>query len=301
MVAGKLGRDALLETALIYTYGGYYTRKIINHQAKQNSIENFQIKYLQIIIITNHFHQQEQTESGRIRKYRRLNSNHYPAESAFNFYVNNKITECLEGTVNIKAARENFYTKLFQHTNLPRNYSFAPIIRKINQIIKRYTQQQFPIIYTNKDKKRIEFLPYPSYHHTPKSTINISSTGTSTSNTTSTFEQFPFQSKQKKAELLGPYVIVIDQLPINLIAEPIQQPLQLPSQQNQQPPQQPPQPPNLDPIVYVPIAKLDNFTGKEDDAQVWLNNVKKAITANRWNDARAMQVIFYFFKDTTNS
>ncbi|KAG9288189.1 hypothetical protein G9A89_020495 [Geosiphon pyriformis] len=78
------------------------------------------------------------------------------AKSAFNFYVNNKITKCLGGTVNIEAVRENFYTELFQHTNLPRNYSFAPIIKEINQIIERYTQQQFPITYTDKDKGRLQ-------------------------------------------------------------------------------------------------------------------------------------------------
>ncbi|KAG9305841.1 hypothetical protein G9A89_006252 [Geosiphon pyriformis] len=38
-------------------------------------------------------------------------------------------------------------------------------------------------------KHQIEFLPYLSYHHTPGSTINITLAGT----------------KQKKAELLGPY------------------------------------------------------------------------------------------------
>ncbi|KAG9287488.1 hypothetical protein G9A89_023860 [Geosiphon pyriformis] len=38
-------------------------------------------------------------------------------------------------------------------------------------------------------------------------------------------------------------------------------------------------------MVYVQIAKLDNFTGKKDDTQVWLNNVEKAITANGWNDS----------------
>ncbi|KAG9286112.1 hypothetical protein G9A89_010126 [Geosiphon pyriformis] len=150
----------------------------------------------------------------------RLNSNHYPAESAFNFYVNDKITECLEETVNIKAARENFYTELFQHTNLPRNYSFAPIIREINQTIEKYTQQQFPITYTDKGKgklqtpavilkeiqlptwkkQRIESSPYLLYHHTPGSTINILLAGASTPNATLTFEQIPFQSKQKKKQ-----------------------------------------------------------------------------------------------------
>ncbi|KAG9304295.1 hypothetical protein G9A89_019857 [Geosiphon pyriformis] len=54
-------------------------------------------------------------------------------------------------------------------------------------------------------------------------------------------------------------------------------------------------------MVYAPIAKLDNFTGKEDDAQVWLNNVEKAIAANGWNNVRAMQAILYFLKDTANS
>ncbi|KAG9287824.1 hypothetical protein G9A89_017419 [Geosiphon pyriformis] len=41
-------------------------------------------------------------------------------------------------------------------------------------------------------------------------------------------------------------------------------------------------------MAYAPITKLDNFTGKKDDAQIWLNNVEKAITANRWNDAQAI-------------
>ncbi|KAG9299256.1 hypothetical protein G9A89_013904 [Geosiphon pyriformis] len=30
-------------------------------------------------------------------------------------------------------------------------------------------------------------------------------------------------------------------------------------------------------MAYTPIAKLKKFTGEEDDAQVWLNDVEKAI------------------------
>ncbi|KAG9286819.1 hypothetical protein G9A89_012369 [Geosiphon pyriformis] len=30
-------------------------------------------------------------------------------------------------------------------------------------------------------------------------------------------------------------------------------------------------------MAYAPIAKLDNFTSEEDDAQIWLNDVEKAI------------------------
>ncbi|KAG9302633.1 hypothetical protein G9A89_007337 [Geosiphon pyriformis] len=54
-------------------------------------------------------------------------------------------------------------------------------------------------------------------------------------------------------------------------------------------------------MAYAPITKLDNFTGEEDDAQVWLNAIEKAITANGWNNAQAMQAIPYFFKDTADS
>ncbi|KAG9288291.1 hypothetical protein G9A89_021322 [Geosiphon pyriformis] len=54
-------------------------------------------------------------------------------------------------------------------------------------------------------------------------------------------------------------------------------------------------------MAYAPITKLDNFIGEKDDAQVWLNDIEKTITANGWNDTWAMQAIPYFLKDTTNS
>ncbi|KAG9288847.1 hypothetical protein G9A89_012176 [Geosiphon pyriformis] len=57
----------------------------------------------------------------------------------------------------------------------------------------------------------------------------------------------------------------------------------------------------IDLMAYAPIAKLDNFISKENDTQVWLNNVEKTITANRWNDAWAIQAILYFLKDTADS
>ncbi|KAG9306874.1 hypothetical protein G9A89_002543 [Geosiphon pyriformis] len=322
------------ETVLVYTYEKYHTRRIINSQAEQAIEETTdkltQLKNLQIIIVTNHFvhqHQQKQTK--------RLNSNHYPAKSAFNFYVNDKITECLEETVNIEAARENFYTELFQHTNLPRNYSFTLIIREINQTIERYTQQQFFITYADKGKERlqilakqrIEFPPYLSYHHTLGSTINISSAGMSTPNATSTFGQFIFQNfgisdpwevmeseKEEEEETEDQkftYQNLITENPefetpnlqnqqnLNLVNSEVETlNIQTPPTQDNQNPNlinqpnlpPPPQPPNLDPMAYAPITKLDNFTSKEDDTQVWLNDVKKAIIVNGWNDTQAILI-----------
>ncbi|KAG9292518.1 hypothetical protein G9A89_002153 [Geosiphon pyriformis] len=143
-----------------------------------------------------------------------LNNNYFPVESVFNFYVNNKITDCLRETVNIESTKENFYTELFQHTSLPRNYSFTLIIKEINQTIEKYTQQQFPITYADKGKgklqtpakkTRVESPTNPSYYYTPESAINISSADASTLNMTSIFGRFLFQSKQRKEDLLGPY------------------------------------------------------------------------------------------------
>ncbi|KAG9303563.1 hypothetical protein G9A89_018459 [Geosiphon pyriformis] len=266
-----------------------------------------------------------------------LNSNHYPAKSVFNFYVNNRITECLGGTVNIEAARKNFYTELFQYTNLPKNYSFAPIIREINQTIERYTQQQFPIIYADKSKGRIQTpaatpkeIQLPRIRSPPpqldfgittpwelseekkeEKSEDQEFTYQNPITENSEVETLNFQAQQSlnldnleietpnhqrqnnpNPELSNqqnlPLVIVINQPPIN--PPPQQQPLQ-----------QPPQQSNLDPMAYAPITKLDNFTGKEDNAQVWLNDVEKTITANRWNDVRTLQAIPYFLKNTTDA
>ncbi|KAG9299625.1 hypothetical protein G9A89_020796 [Geosiphon pyriformis] len=277
----------------------------------------------------------------------------------------------------IGANHLGFAKSLFQHYsfNFYVNEKISSLLRTpINKEIEHHTQQRYPITYTSKGKgklqtpavtprkiqppawkkNRVESPSNPSYHYTPGSAINISSTDMFPSTVTSPFGQFSFQNfgisdpweaaesekeeeelqdqeftyqhpitknpevetlniqtwqqlenpenenlniqmppnqRNQNPELINqqnlPPVIVIDQLPINPIAEPIQQPLQLPPQQpgQQQLLQQPPQPPNLDPIIYAPITKLDNFMGKENDTQIWLNNVEKTIAANGWNDA----------------
>ncbi|KAG9293974.1 hypothetical protein G9A89_019312 [Geosiphon pyriformis] len=155
----------------------------------------------------------------------RLNHNHILVESAFNFYVNEKIAYLLGTPVNIESTREAFYSKLIQNTNLSTNHNFASIIMKINKKIDHHTQQKYSITYMSKGKgklqtlavipkriqpptwkkTRVEFPTNPSYYYKLRSTINIIYTGMTTSNITSTFGRFPFQSKQKKTELLGLY------------------------------------------------------------------------------------------------
>ncbi|KAG9290891.1 hypothetical protein G9A89_011041 [Geosiphon pyriformis] len=127
--------------------------------------------------------------------------------------------------MNTESARKTFYKKLIQNTNLPTNHNFASIITKINKEIEHHTQQRYPITYTSKGKRklqtpavtpqkiqppawkknRVEFPSNPSYHYTSGSAINILSTDAFSSTVTSAFGQFPFQSRQRKTELLGPY------------------------------------------------------------------------------------------------
>ncbi|KAG9286357.1 hypothetical protein G9A89_014523 [Geosiphon pyriformis] len=96
---------------------------------------------------------------------------------------------------------------------------------EINKKIEHHIQQKYSITYASKGKEKlqtpavipkriqpptwkktkVESPTNPSYHYTPRSAINITSTGAATSNTISAFGQFPFQSKQKKTELLKPY------------------------------------------------------------------------------------------------
>ncbi|KAG9304599.1 hypothetical protein G9A89_020163 [Geosiphon pyriformis] len=53
-------------------------------------------------------------------------------------------------------------------------------------------------------------------------------------------------------------------------------------------------------MAYASITKIEKFTGKENDAQIWLNDIEKAITANGYNDNRALQTIPYFLQNTAN-
>ncbi|KAG9303491.1 hypothetical protein G9A89_018387 [Geosiphon pyriformis] len=185
----------------------------------------------------------------------------------------------------------------------------------------------------------------------------------STSNATSAFGRFPFQSKQKKKDLLELYSEIVSSWEIteleeeqeieeeeesedqeftyqNLILENpeietlnfqtqpnldnqendtlnIQTPpnqnnlnpesIQPLNQQNQQLPSVLPQQqqqlllPQQQQMAYAPITKLDKFNDEEDNVQVWLNDIVKAITANNWDNTRAIQVISYFLQDTADA
>ncbi|KAG9288617.1 hypothetical protein G9A89_006718 [Geosiphon pyriformis] len=270
-----------------------------------------------------------------------LTNNSWPTELAFNCYVNERIVYHLRDQRNPEFTFNNFFSELLQSTTLPQNYLFALLITEINRKIEKYTKQRFLITFADKDKGRLQTpagtpkqIQLPtwkkqrfdspvnlSYYHTPRSTINIINTATTSA--TTPLNRIPFQSKQKKTELLRTYGDYFERFKLqspmpseiqlsppqpdfgavssweitdseekkssdwkvnkqNLILEhseiktPVNQTLE--NQNNQNPDQSHP---NLDPMAYAPIAKLKKFTGKKDDAQVWLNNVEKAIATNR--------------------
>ncbi|KAG9305545.1 hypothetical protein G9A89_003608 [Geosiphon pyriformis] len=54
-------------------------------------------------------------------------------------------------------------------------------------------------------------------------------------------------------------------------------------------------------MAYWDIAKLEKFSGKEDNTYSWIADTEKAITANSWNDDHTVQALLFFLTETTNS
>ncbi|KAG9299287.1 hypothetical protein G9A89_013935 [Geosiphon pyriformis] len=53
-------------------------------------------------------------------------------------------------------------------------------------------------------------------------------------------------------------------------------------------------------IVYRDIAKLEKFSGEEDNAYFWIVDTEKAITANSWNNDRTVQALLFFLTRTAD-
>ncbi|KAG9284633.1 hypothetical protein G9A89_004675 [Geosiphon pyriformis] len=261
-----------------------------------------------------------------------LNPNHILVESAFNFYVNERIAYLLGTATNTELARETFYNELIQNSSLPTNYNFTSIITEINKKIEHYIQQRYPIIYASKGKRklqtpavtlqriqpptwkkhRIELPTNLLYYYIPRSIINIAAVGFQSPlsqpdfGTTSPWEVTESEGEQEKEEKEkseNQKFTYQNPIPENPEFETPNQPLQQLIQHPQQPIQQPPVLPlqQQQPMAFAPIAKLKKFTGKENNTQAWINNIAKAITANNWDDQRALQAIPYFLQNTTDS
>ncbi|KAG9291717.1 hypothetical protein G9A89_012002 [Geosiphon pyriformis] len=54
-------------------------------------------------------------------------------------------------------------------------------------------------------------------------------------------------------------------------------------------------------MAYRDIAKLEKFSGEEDNTYSWIMNAKKAITTNSWNNDHTIQVLPFFLTRTANS
>ncbi|KAG9291016.1 hypothetical protein G9A89_012888 [Geosiphon pyriformis] len=54
-------------------------------------------------------------------------------------------------------------------------------------------------------------------------------------------------------------------------------------------------------MAYQDIAKLEKFSGKEDNTYSWITDAEKAITANSWDNDHTIQTLSFFLTRTTNS
>ncbi|KAG9287515.1 hypothetical protein G9A89_023887 [Geosiphon pyriformis] len=136
---------------------------------------------------------------------------------------------------NTKSIRETFYNELIQNSSLPTNYNFASIITEINKEIEHHTQQRYPITYTSKGKGKLQ---------TPAVILKRI--------------QPPTWKKHRVKSPTNPsyHYTLGNAINIALTGTFTSNATSTLSQQ-----------PNIDPMAYVPIAKLDNFTGEEDDTR----------------------------------
>ncbi|KAG9306623.1 hypothetical protein G9A89_004820 [Geosiphon pyriformis] len=226
-----------------------------------------------------------------------LNSNYYLTESAFNYYINNKITDCLRGTVNI---------------------DFTPIITEINQTIERYMQQQFPITYADKGKRKIqtptatlkgiqvESLTAPSYHYIPEKLSEEEEEG-------SEDQGFTYQNPISENSEFRTLNVQTPQNP-NIKNLEIETP-NIRTQQNQKNQNfdlinQPNIPPNIvidhppiDPIVK-PIQQttlaIITATTTAIAATTTTKRKPNGLRIHHQDDTRALQAISYFLKEITD-
>ncbi|KAG9290497.1 hypothetical protein G9A89_002472 [Geosiphon pyriformis] len=53
-------------------------------------------------------------------------------------------------------------------------------------------------------------------------------------------------------------------------------------------------------MAYQDIAKLEKFSGEENNTYSWIMDAKKAITANGWNNDHTIQALLFFLSRTAN-
>ncbi|KAG9306655.1 hypothetical protein G9A89_004202 [Geosiphon pyriformis] len=132
--------------------------------------------------------------------------------------INKESLFIIQKTPYQKPSNHHYYqTQIaFEHQVMGLLFDLKPQIITCNNVNKKITDflgrpLQTPVA-TSKEiqlpmwkKQKFKSFLHPSYHYMSKSTINISLANASTSNMISAFGQLPFQSKQKKTELLGTY------------------------------------------------------------------------------------------------
>ncbi|KAG9295158.1 hypothetical protein G9A89_006139 [Geosiphon pyriformis] len=217
-------------------------------------------------------------------------------------------------------------------------YTIAETLRIINIDIKYYVAQQFPQVqqpvesdleeYKNESnnpitaqakstvnkkprisQSRIVFNPPPETHWTKSLGEygslfgNLTPAAGQTEGNPSTWEQPPIQNLAESASLLIEETAILQLIGLsNKEKQPALAPREHLNMRTPIPLNITSNTPPINQIMaYRDIAKLEKFSGEEDNAYSWIADAEKAITANGWNNNCTVQALPFFLTRTANS
>ncbi|KAG9304325.1 hypothetical protein G9A89_019887 [Geosiphon pyriformis] len=249
------------------------------------------------------------------------------AESDFCNYINAKINCLLGHATDTRRLGEQIHQSLLGYSTAMTTRAITETLRIIDTDIKYYVAQRFPQVqqpvesnpeeYKNKfnnpvtaqakstvnKKPKVLSPTTPSYHQTLQSRIVFNpplethwtkSLGEYESlfgNLNPAAEQPPAQNLAESASPLTEETAILQSIGLS---NKRKQPALAPGEHSNM---QTPIPLNITsntPLInrimaYRNIAKLEKFSGKEDNAYSWIADAEKAITANSWNNDRTYQ------------
>ncbi|KAG9297653.1 hypothetical protein G9A89_011168 [Geosiphon pyriformis] len=209
------------------------------------------------------------------------------AESNFCNYINAKINCLLGRATNTGRLEEQIHQSLLGYSTATTTQAIAETLRIINTDIKYYNQHSWT-------KSLGE---YGSLFG------NLTPAASQTEGNLSTWEQPPAQNLAESAFPLTEETAILQLIGSS---DKGKQPALAPGEHSNM---RTPIPLNITSnipsinwiMAYRDIAKLEKFSGKEDNAYSWIADTEKAITANGWNDNYTVQALLFFLTGTANS
>ncbi|KAG9298562.1 hypothetical protein G9A89_018921 [Geosiphon pyriformis] len=237
------------------------------------------------------------------------------AESDFCNYINTKI-DCLLGcTTDTGRLREQIHQSLLRYSTATTTRAIAKTLCIINTDIKYYMAQRFPQVQQPVESDPEEYENKSNNPVTAQAKFITKSLGEygllfgnftpaagQTEGNPSTWKQPLAQNLAESASSLMKKTAILQ--PIGSSNKEKQPALAPGKHSNTRTPIFLNITSNTPPInqimAYLNIAKLEKFSGEEDNAYSWIADAEKAITANGWNDNCTVQALPFFLIGTAD-